>query len=134
VSYFDEDLSSKEIVWKIDYYVNEFNHKPEDFIFISPTIKNNLPINWLLTTVQTYWESKLGCNWLYVFKHESSEYKWINLNESNQHTWFLSIHAAKGITCKVVFLINLSEQTLRLFRTEPNDLIYESLLHVAITR
>lgn len=70
----------------------------------------------------------------FVVKHNSEEGKPINLQESKYATQFLSIHAAKGNGRPVVFLLQLSEYTLKKFSYEKNNLVYDSLLHVAVTR
>ncbi len=70
----------------------------------------------------------------YVYLHKSEENKPINLAESEYATRILSIHASKGNGCEVVFLLGISEDILTLFSKKKNNLVYESLLHVAITR
>ena len=66
--------------------------------------------------------------------HKSAEGKSINLTESENATRILSIHASKGNGCEVVFVLGLSERALNFFSKKTGDLVYDSLLHVAITR
>jgi len=82
----------------------------------------------------------------FVHLHKSDENKPINLTESENSTRILSIHSSKGNGCEVVFLLGMSERVLSFFskdrvtrcdgdRLLPVDnLVYDSLLHVAITR
>ena len=83
-----------------------------------------------------YWNNKINTNsyYKYVFLHKSDEGKSINLKESENATRILSIHASKGNGCEVVFLLGTSEKSLRLFSNDTGNLIYDSLLHVALTR
>jgi hypothetical protein len=82
----------------------------------------------------------------FVHLHKSDESKPINLKESENSTRILSIHSSKGNGCEVVFLLGISEQVLSFFSkdrvnrfndnqiTPVDNLVYDSLLHVAITR
>lgn len=69
-----------------------------------------------------------------VFVHKHEEGKSINLKDSERATRFLSIHASKGLGCEVVFVLNLTESALVTFSKQRGNLVYDSLLHVAITR
>ena len=46
----------------------------------------------------------------------------------------MSIHASKGNGCEVVFLLGITENNLKVFSGKTGNLMYDSLLHVAITR
>ena len=46
----------------------------------------------------------------------------------------MTIHSSKGDGRKVVFILNCTEKTLKLFSNNEINLVYESLFHVALTR
>lgn len=136
--------------------VEQYNYVPSNFMFIFPMIKNNPLANMLESRIQKFWIEKfaddeyrdlvLNSNTTlqnkisnisynkYVFLHKSEEGKSINLEESEHATRILSIHASKGSGREVVFLCNLSESALQKFSKKTGNLVYESLLHVALTR
>ena len=136
--------------------IDKYNYLPHNFMFIFPILKSNYLANRLETRLQdfwidkfnnteyinkvlinnTYWKDKLNTNkyYKYVFLHKSEEGKAINLKESEYATKLLSIHASKGQGCEVVFVLGINERELKLFSKEKNNLIYDSLLHVALTR
>lgn len=151
----------KYIISKLDYEVNTNNYLPYNFMFIFPILKNNHLANRLEVEIQNYWITKfLDENYKnnvllkdeywnkklnndeynqYVYLHRSEDGKPIQLNESKYATRILSIHASKGNGCEVVFLLGLNEKSLKVFSKfkldfDGNDIIYESLLHVALTR
>ena len=75
----------------------------------------------------------------FVHLHFSVDGKPINLKESDDMTRMVSIHASKGDGREVVFLLGLSEYILSIYNgdkycKEKDNLIYESLLHVSLTR
>lgn len=70
----------------------------------------------------------------YVYLHKSEDKQPINLVESEYATRMLSIHSSKGNGCEVVFLLGISEYTLCRYSKQKCNLVYDSLLHVAITR
>ena len=156
------DKSIELIISKIDDEVRTNNYLPKNFMFIFPILKNNNIANRLEAEIQKYWIGKFDSDdyknnvlakddyWKkhinldeyiqYVYLHKSEEGKPINLNESENATRILSIHASKGNGCEVVFLLGVSEKTLKIFSKyngtyyKDDDIIYESLLHVALTR
>jgi hypothetical protein len=156
------DKSIELIISKIDDEVRTNNYLPKNFMFIFPILKNNNFANRLEAEIQKYWIDKFNSYdyknnvlqkddyWKkhinldeyiqYVYLHKSEEGKPINLNESENATRILSIHASKGNGCEVVFLLGVSEKTLKIFSKyngtyyKDDDIIYESLLHVALTR
>lgn len=144
----------------VDTEVNEHGYVPRNFMFIFPFMRKNTFAALLETRLQDYWMNKFqdteyqqkvlksDSYWInhidaikrgnffhLSFMHMSDEDKPINLSESEQSTRLLSIHASKGQGCEVVFVLNLTEASLKTFNREKEDkLKYESLLHVAITR
>jgi Competence protein CoiA-like family len=83
-----------------------------------------------------YWRDRVGRDEFHrhAVLHKSEQDRPINLDESTHATRMLSIHASKGMGCEVVFLLQLSEDTLKRFSRGEINLVYDSLLHVAITR
>lgn len=154
----DEDKINNAIEKIINYIKNEimqYNYLPNNFMFIFPILKNNVFASRLETRLQDFWilqfknkeyrtnvllknefwKNKLNDKFYkYVYLHKSEEGKSIDLRESENSTRILSIHASKGNGCEVVFLLGLDEMSLCKFSKKKNNLIYHSLLHVAITR
>lgn len=153
----DEKKINAEIEKIINYIeeeINKYNYLPNNFMFIFPTLKRNALANRLESRLQNfwinkfnnknyqkilkkndYWKDKLNDNYYkYVVLHKSEDGQPINLKESENSTRLLSIHASKGSGCEVVFLLGLTESSLRLFSKEKCNLVYDSLLHVAVTR
>lgn len=144
------------IISKIELEIKENAYIPNNFMFIFPILKKNCLASRLELRLQEFWMKKFNdknyqnevlkkneywknkinnedfCK--YVFLHKSEEGTSINLKESENASRILSIHASKGNGCEVVFLLDMDELTLRKFSKEKNNLQYESLLHVAITR
>lgn len=126
------DIISK-IIQRMDRHPDMM---PEDFMFIFPTISTNNLAARLEDNLNDYWHTKLGINGEYnrfAFLHKSEDGQPIDISKSKGMSRIMSIHASKGNGTKVVFLIGISEYTLKLFSNGDN-LIYESLLHVALTR
>jgi hypothetical protein len=166
----NDDYNSKKIseivntiLKYIDYEIEENNYLPKNFMFIFPILSNNYLANRLESEIQKYWIDKFNCTkyrdtvlikdkfwknnlnsnkyYQYIYLHRSEDGKPINLNESENATRIMSIHASKGNGCEVVFLLGLSEKSLKIFSkyaglkgVDDSDIIYESLLHVALTR
>jgi hypothetical protein len=149
-----DDLINK-IIEKVDYEVNTKNYLPHNFMFIFPILSTNqvavllfekLQLYWidkfndpdylLKSDTNNYWKDKIGDDKTnrFVFLHKSDEGKSINLKESEHASKILSIHASKGNGCEVVFVLGVTEHYLNLFSKTPNNLVFDSLLHVLITR
>jgi hypothetical protein len=154
----DEDKVEKlveKIINYMDHEINNYNYLPNNFMFIFPILSRNYLANRLESRLQEfwiekfnnknyqdnvlatniYWKDKINENYYkYVYLHKSDEGKSINLKESENATRILSIHASKGNGCEVVFLFGLTEYTLKVFSKDKCNLVYDSLLHVALTR
>ncbi len=154
------ELTVKAIIKYVDDEVSQaiksngtLKRFPENFMFIFPIIKNNILADQLNSGLNAYWAQKfkessyrgiLDDYWLepsnhtskneYSEVHFSTEGKPINLRTSERKSKILSIHASKGSGCEVVFFLDCSESHLRRFKTKPGDLVFESLLHVGLTR
>ncbi len=114
-----------------DFWVNLFaNHE-----VYSDTLIANMQKN------KNYWKNKLEHRendttyYQYVYWHSSEQTGTIDLTESEDSTRILSINSSKGTGCECVYLLGLSEQVLGCFTGGvKNTLVYESLLHVGLTR
>lgn len=140
----------------LDEEISKHHYLPKHFLFIFPFLKKNEFANRLESKLEEYWVKKFNQDgyftdvvmkdefWKeeynrtkyiqYVYLHKSDEGQSINLEESKNATRILSIHASKGMTCTVVFLLGISEETLHFFTNKTDGLQYTSLLHVALTR
>ena len=136
----DECKINEEVMKIMKYYekeVEECNRLPQDFLIVTPFTQNNPLVDALQLAINIFWINKYENNETYdryAIFHKSETGSSINLTESEYSTRMVSIHSSKGDGRKVVFVIGLTENALILFSLEPNNLIYDSLLHVAITR
>ena len=146
----------KYIIEKIDFEVKKYNYLPKNFMIIFPVLKNNPVATMLLTQLQEFWIRKFSeksyqenvlskdIYWKshpeinegipFAFLHKSEDGRSINLSDSENSTRILSIHSSKGNGCEVVFCVGITENSLKIFSKETSNLLYDSLLHVAITR
>ena len=122
----------------------EENHcAPNDFLIVTPFTQTNALVEALHQRIREFWaeregvqldeDSDVGYERYSVF-HKSEKGTAINLSESDQCTRIVSTHAAKGDGRNVVFMIGFNESGLRLFSGDTGNLVYESHLHVAMTR
>lgn len=150
------DRNIDTIIEYMELEINRYNYLPQNFTFIFPILSKNPFATQLENRLQQFWIDKfknseyqrdvLSNNeywkdtldkqefYKYVYLHKSDEGKSINLKESEHATRILSIHASKGQGCEVVFVLGLSESSLKVFSNETGNIIYDSLLHVAMTR
>lgn len=136
---------------------DEGDRPPEHFLFITPCLKNNPLVPRLETELQRYWEGRFGepafrealstdAYWgthldaccRYAMVHHSEERGPIDLTASKQAARIQSFHSAKGTGREVVFVLGCTQSALELysgpvFQDKPN-LVFDSLLHVALTR
>lgn len=127
-----------DVITIIGYIIKELKNDctPKDILIVTPFTRNNplcdtleIAINMALT--QYYKPEKYT---RYAYFHKSDLGNSINLDESENCVRIVSIHTSKGDGRKIVFVIGVDEQSLRCFSKEKDNLIYTSLLHVAITR
>jgi len=134
----EDDKFVKEIMGKIELEVKRHPYyRPNNFMIIFPNIRYNHLANMILTSINMYWMKKDKSKGVsYAEIHGSNEGCSIDLTTSLNKTRILSIHASKGLGCEVVFTLGMSENKLNKFnRTgEKNDLVFDSLLHVSMTR
>jgi len=150
----------EELIKYIDTLLEKVNHEvdtngylPEDFMFIFPYMKKNSLANELETRLNEYWISKFeekdytdtitNSYWKsynhdeftsYAFLHKHEEGTVINLSDSERATRLVSIRTSKGDGRKVVFVLNCTEFVLKMFTNQEKNIVYESYLHVALTR
>ena len=137
------------VIHKIIHYmeleIEKYNYLPNNFMFIFPILsKNNFAVI-LELELQRFWESRMkdkikeseindGEKTKWVYLHKAEQGKTIQLNDSEHATRILSIHTSKGAGREVVFLLGVTEHSLNIFSKKTGNIVYDSLLHVAITR
>ena len=145
----------ERIMVHFDKEVLENKRIPEDFMIVTPFTTQNALVDALTVQLNIYWKQKMEDSayiedvkkhndyWKdvdpslyvkYAIFHKSDEGNSIDLTESEHATRVVSIHSSKGDGRNVVFVIGISEDALKRFSQIRDNLIYDSLLHVAITR
>ena len=116
--------------------VENNNYLPSDFLIIFPIMKSNSIASELQTKIHEYWAKKydLGIYTQFVILHKHTEGTVINTNDSIDSTRIMSIKASKGDGRNVVFALGITESSLKLVSNKKKSLVYESHLHVALTR
>ena len=125
------------LICLVDKEVRQHNYIPEDFLFIFPIMKCNNTASELETKLNNYWINKIGTNDYknYAVLHKHEEGVVIEMKDSTNASRIVTIRTSKGDGRKVVFLLGCTEQSLKLVsRSTDIDLIYESYLHVGLTR
>lgn len=126
------------------------NRFPQDFLIVTPFTKQNPLVDALLIAINIFWKEKytddpeLMYSWnrdanvdnyyQYAIFHKSEDGASIDLSESEYSTRIVSCHSAKGDGRNVVFVIGFTESAVKRYSQESNNLVYDSFLHVAITR
>jgi len=131
------NVEVKRIMKYYEIEVNTNNRNPNDFLIVTPFVKTNPLVEALNISIREFWENKnieqiTYCK--YSFFHKSENGTSIDLSESDDLTRIVSIHSSKGDGRNVVFLIGFTEGGLKNYSHDTGNLIYESLLHVAMTR
>ena len=149
----NEEEIIKEVEKIMEYYENEVtenNRFPEDFLIVTPFTKNNPLVDALLLAINIFWKNKftneteymkswrnditIDKYYRYAIFHKSEEGSSIDLSESEYSTRIVSCHSSKGDGRKVVFIISFNESAIKKFSQTSNNLVYDSLFHVGITR
>ena len=122
----------------VDKEVKSHNYRPNDFLFIFPIMQGNLIAPELETKLNNYWINHFPENdkyMNYAFLHKHQEGQSIDMSESEEASRIVTIRTSKGDGRKVVFVLECTEASLKIVsRCDEIDLIYESYLHVALTR
>ena len=148
--------SIKVIINLFKNVITKYGAVPEDFLVLSPYVTKNILLSYLNIALDTmwqntmeddeyiknvkskhlYWKDKLPHKYRrYSIFHKAQEYGSINLSESDHSTRIVSIHSSKGDGRPFVFALCITQATLSLSSSSStNNLCYNSLLHVAITR
>lgn len=136
----DEKKIKDEVNVFMQYYkkeVIENNRNPNDIMIISPIVSNNIMCEAIKTHIIEFWKKIKGddvIDDMCCVLHKSENGCSINLEESKNATRIVSIHSSKGDQRKVVFVMGLTEQILNIFDEKTGGLIFDSLLHVSVTR
>ena len=145
----DIEDTVNSIIHRMEKEVKENGYVPENFLIVLPFVSKNpladileIAIDdfWIRTlnpSLQTdpYWKShKIQDYYRYCIFHKSEEGSSINLDESARSTRMVSIHASKGDGREVVFVIGVTDFGLKIYSGIKDALIYDSMLHVALTR
>jgi hypothetical protein len=139
-----KDKKIEEEVEKLMYYytreVVENNCQPNDFLIVNLFVKKNPLVEEFHLAIREFWKDKnekKGNSETYVltsYFHKSETGTSIDLSESDEATRIVSTHASKGDGRDIVFVIGFTEKGLKMYDGSENSLIYDSLLHVALTR
>lgn len=120
------------------YEVDNNNYNPNDFLIIFPIMKKNVIASELQNKIQDYWLEKEDSNndtyIQYAYLHKHTEGTVINTKDSINSTRIMSIRSAKGDGRKVTFVLGVTEDTLKIVSNKQIGIVYESYLHVALTR
>lgn len=159
----NQNVDDQDVINEVTIIMTHFKSEvenngriPEDFLIVTPFTGKNPLVEALQLAINIYWKETMENNAAYIENvkmkneywktinvddytryaifHKSEENGSINLNESKNATRLVSIHSSKGDGRKVVFVIGVTESALQKFSQVTNNLIYDSLLHVAITR
>ena len=125
------------LLQKVDYEVCKHGYIPQDFMFIFPIMKSNLLACELETKLNEYWIEKYhpATYTQYAILHRHEEGQVIDMTSSNKATRIVSIRTSKGDGRKVVFVLGCTEKSLKqVSREKQKGIVYESYLHVALTR
>lgn len=138
------------VIKKMDYLIERKNYLPNNFIVISPLVNKIDYINIFCNMLNEFWNQKFeDINYTnkfdksildnfiknrYVVLHKSEGGQSINLDSSKYATRIVSIHSSKGDGREVSIVLGLTEKTLKYFNCYTDDLVYNSLFHVAMTR
>jgi len=110
--------------------------KPNSFLIVTPFVKQNPLVEALHDSIREYWRRKNPSKHYakYSVFHKSSDGTVIDLSESDDCTRIVSIHSSKGDGRDVVFVFGFTEEGLKIYSKKSENLIYDSLLHVGLTR
>lgn len=134
----DEKIENycNKIMEKYIYEVETNNYFPQDFLIIFPIMAKNVIAGELQSRIQEYWSNKYNnSNYIqYVYLHKHIQGTVINTKDSSEATRIMSIKASKGDGRPVVFVLGVTESSLKKVSNKEKRLVYESHLHVALTR
>lgn len=133
----DINKEADKIMEKYIHEVDNNDRKPNDFLIVTPFVSKNPLLDEINTKIRDFWKDKYNdhdnYNQYSIF-HKSEQGTSIDLKQSENSTRIVSIHSSKGDGRPVVFVIGLTESALLKWTPNNDSLIFNSLLHVAITR
>lgn len=135
----DNTPSETNVDTIMNIYIREVennNYKPNDFLIVTPFTKKNYLVEKIEVAINKYWCNKYKSNDYvrYAYFHKSEEGTTIDTTLSMESTRIVSIHSSKGDGRNVVIVIGCNEGALKKFTNNKQNLKYESLFHVAVTR
>ena len=122
-----------KVINMVDTEAKSHNYQPNDFSFTFPMTQGNLIAPELETKLNDYWINQFPDNdryMNYAFLHKHQEGQSTDMSESEEASRIVTIRTSKGDGRKAVFVLECTEVA----RCDQIDLIYESYLHVALTR
>tara|TARA_Y100000389_G_C17459374_1_gene520528 strand:- start:2 stop:3355 length:3354 start_codon:yes stop_codon:yes gene_type:complete len=131
------DNEVNKIIDLVNNEVEAFDYKPKDFLFIFPIMKHNILAGELETKLNHFWLEKMEHDdqyKQYAVLHKHQEGQVIDTSKSRDATRIMSIRSSKGDGRSVVFVLNCTEASLKMVSNNDKKLVYESHLHVALTR
>jgi hypothetical protein len=124
-----------KIMKHYNYEVETNGYLPNDFLIIFPIMKSNIIASELESKIQDYWVKKHNNKYTrYAYLHKHTEGSVINTKDSISATRIMSIRSSKGDGRNVVFILSLTESSLKLLSNKEKGLVYYSYIHVALTR
>jgi hypothetical protein len=116
--------------------VDKNNYNPNNFMFIFPIMKKNVIAVELESQLNEFWIERTNNEeykqYAYLHKHEEGSV--INTNDSDYSSRIMSFQTSKGDGREVVFILRCNEKSLKVVSDGEIELLYESNLHVALTR
>lgn len=124
-----------KIIEYYNYEVETNGYLPRDFLIIFPIMKSNIIASELESKIQDYWVKKYDKKYTrYAYLHKHTEGAVINTKDSIEATRIMSIRSSKGDGRNVVFILSLTESSLKILSKKEKALVYYSHIHVAFTR
>lgn len=133
----NEETIIEKVIKQIKYLIKKENTEPNDFLILFPIMKNNITATELCTKLEKFWiehYSKESNYKQYVVLHKHEEGQVIDIKKSINSTRIMSIQSSKGDGRKYVFVLQCTEKSLKRCSENEINLLYESHLHVALTR
>lgn len=133
----------KKIVGVVAQEVDTSKRLPEDFLIVLPTVSKNPLADRIELELEDWWkirypdgiiESNEPQRYQFVMFHKSEPNRPIDTTLSARMTRMVSIHSSKGDGRKVVIVVDPNEFIFKRYSNGEKNLVYESLLHVALTR
>ena len=124
------------LINQVDIEVQAHDYSPNDFLFLFVILKNNTVATELDTRLNQYWIDRdtTGEYVQHVVLHKHEEGEIIDTSKSKNATRIMSVRSSKGDGRPVTFVLGCSEEAIKKVSGGEINLVYESHLHVALTR